>query len=162
MHMRQTVVNMDDARKHNLAPVTIHVDASAAGMSVRLFPTSGIYIALDSPPGAPISIIIWDCTEAHAEIEAAIRAKLVPPWANGLQIGVVDHGEVLGERRSGMTYATGAGRTRTAWFGVLVKREHATVLVSIGVGGKDGAQASAADVLGNSMIRAALATLSIE
>ncbi len=156
------VVNSKDAEKQGLAPITIRMDARSAGMGVRLFPTKDTYCAFNGPPGAPISIVIWDCTNLPHDVEAVIRAKLVPPWTNMLELGASDHGTLLGGERAGMTYATGSGRARMVWFGVLAKHNGATALVSVGVSGSEGRKVRAEEILSNAMIRAAVATLEIE
>jgi hypothetical protein len=156
------VMSADEARRHGVAPLTIRVDGYEASMGVRKFPMKDIYIVLDSPPGAPISVVVWDCTTLPGDLESIVRAKLAPPWITTLEVGAADRGAVLGAEHHGLTFATDAGRDRMAWFAVLAKRELATALVAFGVPGQDSKQASAADVLSNSMIQAVLATLAIE
>jgi hypothetical protein len=131
-------------------------------MWVRQFPTSDTYVALNSPPGGGGAIIVWDCTKLDGDVVAAIRAKVAAPWTNELALGVADRGVVFGAERTGMTYATGAGRARMVWFGILVKCAHATALVSFGVGGWNGADLGASDVLASGLIPAALKSLAFE
>src|SRR5262249_40357867 len=79
------VVSAQDAKHRGIAPLTVRVDARGAGMSLRLFPTKDSYLALNGPPGAPIAVVFWDCTSLPFDLEAAVRAKVVPPWTNSME-----------------------------------------------------------------------------
>lgn len=150
-----------DLKQRGLPPVTIQVDAVSAGMSPRLFPARDAILALNGPPGGPLVLVVWDCTGLAPDVEAAIRARLVPPWTNALEIRHRDAGTILGERREGMTFFTGTGRARIGWFAVLVAVHDAQLLVACGVPGSAPEDIPAADVLSNPSIRRAVESLRI-
>jgi hypothetical protein len=156
------LISSGDATQHGLAPLTIRYDTQVAALVVRRFPTSDTYVALSGLPGGANAIIVWDCTNLDGDVGTAIRGKSGPPWTKELTLGIEDRAVVFGAECTGMTYSTGSGRTRMDWFGILVKRPHATALVSFGVGGRDGLDATASDVLANGLIAAALKTLALE
>jgi hypothetical protein len=154
-------VSSDDTKSHGLPPVSITVDARSAAMSVRLFPAKDVYLQMSGPPGAPLVVMIWDCTGLPTDPEAVVRAKYVPTWSKAIEIGSTDRGTVFGADRSGVTFATGSGHGRIAWFGFVLEYPVGNVLVTLGVGGRDPERVTAADVLSNSSIKTVLATLQI-
>jgi hypothetical protein len=156
------LVSASDAISRGLPGLTIRVDARHAGMHARLFPATSIYAVLNGPPGAPIAISIWDCSDAPSNIETAIRAKFVPPWGRDLEIVSAGRASLLGGDQAGMTFTTGSGIGRMAWFGVLAKHSSGTALVAFGAPGSDGRIFTAQDVLSNPLIAKAVATLKIE
>jgi len=60
-----------------------------------------------------------------------------------------------------MTFSTGSGRARIAWFGVLVTVRDAQLLVACGVPGSDPEDVPAADVLSHPSIKMAIESLEI-
>lgn len=156
------VISEADAKRHDLPPLSIRVDLAAAGMYARPFPAKDHYLILNGPPGAPIAVVVWNCTSLPDDDEAVIRARFVPPWARELELGAEDRGVLLGAEHTGRLFATGSGQTRACWFGVRAQRGATKVLVALSVGGHDGSSFTAADVLDNAMIHAVVATLRIE
>lgn len=154
-------IQPDALTQRGIPPLTIRVDAASAGMSPRLFPAKDALLALNGPPGGPLVLVIWNCTGLAQDIEAAIRARLVPPWTSALELRHRDAATMLGERREGMTFFTGSGRARIAWFAVLVRVRDAQLLVACGVPGSAPEDVPAADVLSNPSIRRAVDTLHI-
>lgn len=152
----------DEAAQRGLPPVTIRVDARAGSMSPRKFPTSDVYLKLNGPPGAPLLLMIWDCTGASHDEATLIRSKFVPAWTNELELAGTDRGTVLGVERTGMVFATGSGIARTVWFGFVLTRGAARLLITIGVGGRDNVAVSAAEVISNPAIKRVLDTLRID
>lgn len=150
-----------DMKQRGLPPLTIRVDATSAGMSSRLFPAKDAILALNGPPGGPLLLVLWDCTGLDANVETAIRARVVPPWTNALELRHRDAATILGERREGMTFFSGAGRARIAWFATLVAAREAQILLACGVPGSAPEDVPAADVLSNPSIRAAVESLRI-
>ncbi|MDB4959335.1 MAG: hypothetical protein JWO36_6904 [Myxococcales bacterium] len=155
------VVSPDDAVAHGAAPLEIRVDARAASMELRTFVLEDLYIAMSGPPGAPIGVAVWDCTRLPFDIETAIRSKHVPPWAKEVTLGHLEHADILDARQPGMTFKTGGGIALRACFGFLVKRPAGTALVALAVRGIENEMVSGAEVLSNSMIAKAIATLEI-
>jgi hypothetical protein len=157
------VVSADEAERHGLAPLTIRYDFARGGMPARLFPTNDMYLALDGPPGGPISIFVWDCTTVSGELEDVVRARVTPPWATGLEIGVRDRASVFGAEHDGLRYNTDEGAGSVSWFAIRAERPRGIVLVSCGIGNLLArSTASTAKILGHQMIAAALAALTID
>lgn len=154
-------IQPDDLKKHGLQPLAIRVDAVSAGLSARLFPTKDAILALSGPPGGPLVLVVWDCTGLAADVESAIRARLVPPWTNALELRHRDEGILLGAQREGMTFFTGTGRARIAWFAALISVREAQLLVACGVPGSASDDVPAAEVLSNPAISKAVESLRI-
>jgi hypothetical protein len=160
--MNQLVeIQPNDLKQRGHAPLTVRVDAAAAGMSARMFPAKNAILALNGPPGGPLVLVVWDCTDLPHDVESAIRARLVPPWTNSLELKHRDEGTLLGEQREGMTFFTGSGRARIAWFAVLVEVRDARLLLACGVSGSGPDDVPAAEVLSNPSIKRALESLHI-
>jgi hypothetical protein len=156
------LIEPEVAREHRLAPQTIHVDERAAGMTARLFPFKNIYLALNGPPGAPISLVVWDCTFVAGGAEAAVSALFVTPWARGLMLISQDAAYALGELQQGVTFSTGEDRARVASFGFRVATHTGSVLITCGVSGASSTPFSARDVMMNRMISTVVSTLQID
>lgn len=156
------VVSADEAAQHGLVPVTVRVDANAAGMYVRPFPMADTLVALNGPPGGPLVVMIWDCTGLPQNVEAVIRARMVGPTAKPLEIVGTDRGFLLGKEREGMTFRTGVGFARIVWFAVIVECAGGNVLVGVGIPGHSEPASTASTILSHSSIRAALDTLTIK
>lgn len=152
----------EEATHRGLPPVSIRLDARAGSMAPRKFPASDVYLKLNGPPGAPLLLMIFDCRGADRDDAALIQSKFVPAWTKELELGVADRAQVLGAEQTGMTFATGGGIARTAWFGFVVERGAARLLITIGVGGRDNVAVSAAEVVANPAIRRVLDTLQID
>lgn len=90
------LVAAKDATQRGLPPITIRYDQAVGGMFPRVFPTKDIYLILDSPPGAPISIVVWNITGLPDDDEQTIRTKYVPPWASDIDLGATEQGVLLG------------------------------------------------------------------
>jgi hypothetical protein len=158
------VIEAQDAAAHGFAAVTIAVDTNQAGMFARPFPFDDLLLLLNGPPGIPLVLGVWDCRKEIAaghDLEAVIRAKLVPSWEPSVEIGGETHVVVAGERRPALTFITGDGPERTGWFGVTVERPGGVVLVGAGVGAGNAASVSADEILTNRAIGAAVRTLEI-
>ena len=154
-------IGAEEVMRRGYGAVSIRVDAASAGMFPRLFPAKDTLLALSGPPGGPLVLVIWDCTSVGSDIEQAIRSRLVPPWTNALEIGKHDRGWMLGAQRDGMTFASGVGLARIAWFGVLVEIRERRILVAAGVPGSAPDEVDAAEVLSNASIQKAIASLEI-
>lgn len=160
--MDQSVeIHPSDLKQRGLPAVSIRVDAAAAGMSARLFPAKDTILALSGPPGGPLVLVIWDCTALATDVEAAIRARLVPPWTNALEVRHRDEGTILGAKREGMTFFTGSGLARIAWFAVLAQVREAQLLVAVGVPGSAPDDIPAAEVLSNPAIKKVVQSLQV-
>lgn len=154
-------IGVDEAVKRGLTPMRIRVDPRVASMSSRTFPANDVYLKLSGPPGGPLLLMIWDCKKANDIDAALIRSKFVPAWTTALELGTADRANVLGGERAGLTFATGSGIGRTAWFGFVFMCGAAHVLITLGVGGRDNVPVPAADIVSNPAIRRVLETLSI-
>jgi hypothetical protein len=154
-------IHPDALTERGIPPLIIRVDATAAGMSPRLFPAKDAVLALNGPPGGPLVLVIWNCTGLLQDIEVAIRSRLVPPWTNTLELRHRDAAMVLGEHREGMTFFTGSGRARIAWFAVLIRVQDAQLLLACGVPGSAVEDVLAAEILSNPSISTAVETLHI-
>lgn len=155
-------ISADEAIQRGLPPVTIRVDARAGSMSARKFPTKDVYLKLNGPPGGPLILIVFDCTAGERDEAALIQSKFVPTWTNELQLGTSDTASILDAERTGLTFATGGGIARVAWFGFVIERGAARLLLTIGVGGRDNVAVPASEVVSNPAIKRMLETLRIE
>jgi hypothetical protein len=52
-----TTISPEQAKERGLAPVSIRINARAAGLSA-LFPTKDVYLAISGPPGGANLIMI--------------------------------------------------------------------------------------------------------
>jgi hypothetical protein len=162
MSSQQNVeIGVDEAVRRGLSPMRIRVDPRAASMSSRTFPANDVYLKLSGPPGGPLLLMIWDCKGANDVDAALIRSKFVPAWTTELEVGIADRAHVLGRERAGLTFATGSGIARTAWFGFLLTCGAGHALITLGVGGRDNVRVPAADVVSNPAIKRVLETLTI-
>lgn len=152
-------VSPEDLKHQGYPPVAIRVDAAAAGMSSRMFPAKHTILALSGPPGGPLVVVVWDCSNLGPDVEGAVRARLVPPWTSALEVKHRDGAVLLGEHRDGVTFFTGAGRARIAWFATLVSVRDAQFLVGCGVPGASPDDVPAAEVLSNPAIKKAVESL---
>lgn len=156
------VISPDEASARGLQPVSIRIDARSAGLSGRKFPGSDVFLKLNGPPGAPLILMVWDCRGCDGNVEATVRARLVPAWVQSIEAVAADAAHLFGRDTSGISFVTGSGAARTAWFACMVVRGDYALLLTIGVGGRDMVQVPAAEVLSNSAIKRALETLVIE
>ncbi|NVB81557.1 MAG: hypothetical protein HOV81_24395 [Kofleriaceae bacterium] len=155
-------IRAEEATQRGLPPVSIRLDARAGSMTPRKFPASDVYLKLNGPPGAPLLLIIFDCRGSERDDAALIQSKFVPAWTKELELGGADRAHVLGAEQPGVTFATGGGIARTAWFGFVIERGAARLLITIGVGGRDNVAVPATEVVSNPAIRRVLDTLQIE
>jgi hypothetical protein len=150
-------ITREQCAQHGLAPVSIRIEATNAGLVGRTFGMPHQYLALSGPPGGAIIVQVWDVS-GIADVEAAVRAHVA---ARGLEIVKRDRGAVLGER-AGVVFTTGQGMFRVGWFGVIVERGEGNLLVVAGVSARGDAAVGAASVLAHPSIARALATLVVE
>jgi len=156
------LVTAEQAAARGLAPISIRVDANAAGLFARPFPTPGVYLVLNGPPGGAIVLAIWDCSGLPPDPEAVIRAKLVPPWTSSVELGSRDQGFVLGANRAGMTFATGADLARIGWFGCIVEHGAGRAFVATGLSWRTTDPVSAAPLLAHASLAKAITTLDLQ
>jgi len=155
-------ISADEARKRGLPGIAIEVDARSASMSAEVVSAKDLYLHLSGPPGGPLLLMIWDCTGCSTDVRAAIQAKFVPTWTRSIAFGQVDRARVMGDEREGMTFTTGEGFARIAWFGFLMERPAGLLLVTLGVGGRDPEPVPAVDVVSNPAIAKLLSSLKID
>jgi hypothetical protein len=156
-----TLVRAEDARQRGFAPVTIRVDARAAGLIPTLFPAGEIIINLSGPPGGVVAVAVASVKDASAALRDMIPASLQGWWSAAIEIGAEDRARISGEDRTGLMFYTGAGFGRVGWFGCVVSRPAGAVLVAIGVSARSGKPITVADIVANPSIASALATLDI-
>jgi hypothetical protein len=161
---RMVVVEARDAAAKGLAAVTIEVDTNTSGMFARPFPGDDLLLLLNGPPGAPIIVAVWDSRKEVAEaldLETIVRTKLAPPWFSSLMIGTEEEAQVSGERLPALTFITGDGPERTAWFGVLLRRPGGEVLVGAGVAAGKAQAVSVDRIMANAAVGTAVRSLQI-
>jgi hypothetical protein len=157
------VISAGESGQRGLARISVRCDVAAAGMYARPFPMKDVLLALNGPPGGPLVVMIWDCSTLETgDLEVVARAKLDDASAMPLEFGGPDRGVVLGQEQVGLTFRTGTGPTRIAWFAFLARRSGGTVLVGLGSSGRSDRPVSAAAILANSSIAAAVRTLASE
>jgi hypothetical protein len=113
------VVSADDARKRGLPGVTIRVEPTT-GLIARPFPMKDLFMAMNGPPGGPLSVVVWNCADLPSEdVSVAIQTRFVPALAKDLELGKPERLYLMGADRTAMTFRTGEG-SRTSWFGFRV------------------------------------------
>lgn len=94
-------ITADEARARGLAAITVRLDTAAAGLIVRPFPMSGALLALNGPPGGPLAVIIWDCSDAwDASLGDAIKTKFVDRSLAPVELGIQETAQFLESLRA--------------------------------------------------------------
>lgn len=157
----QVALSADDAAQRGLPAIAISVERTP-GLSLRPFPIANAYLAMNGPPGGPLSVFLWNCTDVPSDdVSAAITARVVPPLVPNVQLGVAERKLLMGEERDVMTFRTGVEGRWVSWIGFVVSVPNGRIFVMMGAGMGD-RWSTADEVLSHPSLNNVAATLKIE
>lgn len=157
-------VKADEAKANGLPGIGFRVDPQGVPLSLMKFPEPDKYLIASGPPGAPLLAIVWQADGRAgdaAAIEQAVRRSYSKPFQQPLVIGEAGTVTIGGASRPALAFMTGQSMRKTAWCGVLVSGQGASLLVTFGRSPGQAASMSCADVVAEPSLAAFARTFTL-